>query len=265
MELNQIEGYVGSPKDDPQTRSTVYVWDLAVRLTHWINVLCILILSLTGFFIHAPVADVHGEAVNNFLMGYVRLIHFTTAFVFSANVLFRIYWSFAGSKYARWQQFVPTTRTRLIRLRKMGAYYTFLRREPPPQVGHNPLAGLAYTGVHVLFVIQIMTGFALYSLSFSSGSIWPTLFGWLNALMGATGVRLLHDVVTWLIIAFTVHHVYSAILIEIEERSGLLGSIVTGYKSLTATHIYVAESQEPARLSKRLRSGRGSAKSGQGK
>jgi Ni,Fe-hydrogenase I cytochrome b subunit len=32
-------------------------------------------------------------------------------------------------------------------------------------------------------------------------------------------------------VAFTIHHVYSAILVDVEERNGELSSIVTGYKA----------------------------------
>jgi Ni/Fe-hydrogenase 1 B-type cytochrome subunit len=124
----------------------------------------------------------------------------------------------------------------------MITYYSFLRKEPPPQVGHNPLAGIAYTIIHILFVIQIITGFALYSLAYRVG-FWPGAFGWINTLIGVPMVRLVHDIVMWLIIAFTIHHVYSGILLEIEERSGLLGSIVTGYKSLTPNHIYESDEE----------------------
>ncbi len=56
-------------------------------------------------------------------------------------------------------------------------------------------------------------------------------------------MRLVHDIIMYLIIAFTVHHVYSAVLIDLEERSGLVSSIVTGWKSLTPHHIAEAERQ----------------------
>jgi Ni/Fe-hydrogenase 1 B-type cytochrome subunit len=38
-------------------------------------------------------------------------------------------------------------------------------------------------------------------------------------------------------LAFVVHHVYSAVLIDIEERSGLVGSIFSGYKYFTRRKI----------------------------
>lgn len=221
----------------------VYVWDLPVRLTHWVNAASILVLSLTGYYIANPFILTHGIATNEFLMGTVRFIHFLTAFVFTASVLFRIYWAFAGNKYARWNQFVPTSWARLRALFHMMRYYTFTRRRPPAQVGHNPLAGATYIAIYVLFMVQILTGFALYSLPFHGG-FWPTAFGWLNLWLGVQYVRLIHTIVMWLLIAFTIHHVYSAVLIDFEERSGLVSSIITGFKSLTPHHLAEAEAEE---------------------
>lgn len=236
-------------------KQTVYVWDLPVRITHWVNVASILVLSVTGYYIGNPFITTSGPAVNQFLMGTVRFIHFTVAFVFTTSVLFRMYWAFRGNKYARWSQFLPATRGRRRALFKMIRYYTFFRREPPAEVGHNPLAGATYIGLYVLFVLQIVTGFALYSQPFDGG-FWKTAFGWIIVAVGAPIVRLVHDIIMYLIIAFTIHHVYSAVLIDIEERSGLVSSIVTGYKSLTARHIAEAQAEErpaPRRVSRRAR------------
>lgn len=236
-------------------KETIYVWDLPVRITHWANVASILVLSVTGYYIGNPFITTSGPAVNQFLMGFVRFVHFTVAFVFTASVLFRIYWAFRGNKYARWSQFLPATRGRRRALFKMVRYYTFFRREPPAEVGHNPLAGATYIGLYVLFVLQIVTGFALYSQPFGGG-FWKSAFGWIIMAFGAPVVRLVHDIVMYLIIAFTIHHVYSAILIDIEERSGLVSSIVTGYKSLTTHHIAEAQAEErpaPRRRGRRAR------------
>lgn len=250
-ESNGDMGPVGTRLEylgEPQTQ--VYVWDLPVRLTHWINVFSILALSITGYYIANPFVSAHNSTVPvlQYLMSTVRFVHFVVAFIFTVSVLFRVYWSFAGSKYARWPQFLPVSRGRRRALGRMLGYYTFLRKEPPAQVGHNPLAGITYMGLYVLFALQIVTGFALYSLPFHDG-IWKTLFGWMIVVFGAQPLRLIHDIIMYLIIAFTIHHVYSAVLIDIEERSGLLSSIVTGRKSLTREHLDAAAELErrPAR------------------
>src|SRR5215469_1147701 len=135
----------------PEAKTTVYVWDMPVRITHWVNVTSILVLSVTGYYISNPVIGTSGPATEQFLMGTVRFIHFTTAFVFTMSVLSRVYWAFAGNRYARWNQFLPVKRGRRRALRWMIGYYTFLRRQPPAEIGHNPLAGVTYIGVYVLF------------------------------------------------------------------------------------------------------------------
>jgi Ni/Fe-hydrogenase 1 B-type cytochrome subunit len=242
--------------DEPKVQ--VYVWDLPVRLTHWINVASILVLSITGYYIANPFVSTYHSTISvlQYLMSTVRFIHFTTAFIFTVSVLFRIYWAFAGSKYARWPQFLPASSGRRRALGKMLGYYTFVRKEPPAQVGHNPLAGVTYIGLYVLFALQIVTGFALYSMPFHDG-IGKTLFGWLVVAFGAQPLRLIHDIIMYLIIAFTIHHVYSAVLIDIEEQSGLVSSIITGRKSLTREHLAAAaDLEQPPSRRRWLRSGR---------
>ena len=40
------------------------------------------------------------EAYYSNLMGWVRYIHFFFAFIFVINLMFRLYWSFVGNKFA---------------------------------------------------------------------------------------------------------------------------------------------------------------------
>ena len=52
--------------------------------------------------------------------------------------------------------------------------------------------------------------------------------------MSIQQLRLLHFLLMFVFGAFTIHHVYSAILVDIEERNGEVSSIVTGYKARRA-------------------------------
>ena len=227
-----------------EPRQEVYVWELPVRLTHWVTVISIGVLTVTGIYIATPFVGTSGPAVNQYLMGTMRFIHFLTAFVFTASVLLRIYWAFAGNTYARWPQFLPLSARRRRGIRKMLAYYVFVRRHPPDEIGHNALAGMTYLVVFTLFLLQIITGFTLYALPFERGAFWPTLFGWIIVAFGTQPVRLVHDLIMWLLLAFTIHHVYSAILIDSEEHSSLLSSIITGWKSLTRRQLETATTEE---------------------
>ncbi len=91
----------------------VYVWQIPVRVTHWLIALSIVVLSVTGLYIGQPVHDRAGPAAQSFVMGWMKVIHGYTAYVFIAAVLARVIWMFTGNKYARWDKFsagAPRTR-----------------------------------------------------------------------------------------------------------------------------------------------------------
>lgn len=247
-----------------ELRITSYLWQLPVRITHWVTVISIAILTVTGIYIENPFIVTNGLATNQYLMGSMRFVHFVTAFVFTASVLFRIYWAFVGNRYARWNQFLPVSRARLRDAGHMLAYYLFLRPHPPTTVGHNALAGATYFVVYLLLLLQIVTGFALYALPFDAGTFWPIAFGWVTTTFGVQPVRLVHTILMWLFLAFTIHHVYSAILIDIEKRAGLMSSIFTGFQSLAPAQLAEVETeQSPAPKSRRPFWTRLSRKAGQ--
>jgi Ni/Fe-hydrogenase 1 B-type cytochrome subunit len=57
------------------------------------------------------------------------------------------------------------------------------------------------------------------------------LFASLAPLFGGFQVaRWIHHVVMWLLLGFTVHHVYSAVLMASIEKDGTMDSIFVGYK-----------------------------------
>lgn len=208
-----------------------YVWEVPVRVTHWVNFLSILILSITGFYISAPRTLALAPA--DYVMGWARFIHFVAGYVFTVSVLSRVYWGFVGNKYSNWRIFFPYL-TRQGRKNMLGTlrFYLFLSREPPHVLGHNDLAGATYLLVFLLFFVQIFTGFAIYS-QYDPFSVMHNLFGWMYFISSNQSLRLVHNLVMWLLIAFTIHHVYSAWLMEIEEKGGTMSSIFGGYKSVT--------------------------------
>jgi Ni/Fe-hydrogenase 1 B-type cytochrome subunit len=202
-----------------------YVWEVPVRLTHWVNVLAILVLAGTGFYIGNPF--ISGSV---YLMGWVRAIHRITAYTFAASLLLRLYWGFAGNQWASWRVLFPylTKDGRRGFLEILG-YYLFVRTRPRPYTGHNPLAGVTYSLVVLVMVVEVLTGFALFSLA--KGGWWSAAFGWVFWVLSPQGARLLHHLIMWLLLGFAVHHVYSALLMDFEEKNGLMSSIFTGYKA----------------------------------
>jgi Ni/Fe-hydrogenase 1 B-type cytochrome subunit len=208
----------------------VYVWELPVRLAHWLLFFSILTLAGTGYYIAHPFISVPGPARAHFVMGSVRSVHLYASIVFTLATLVRIYWAFAGNRYARWSDLVPVSRERWRSFRQAALYYTFLSREPVHYLGHNALAGLTYAGIFAVYLVMMATGFALYTVYAPLGSPMQ-MFGFLIPLFdGLQVARLIHHIGMWVILIFAVAHVYFPVLYSLVEHSGVFDSIFSGYK-----------------------------------
>ena len=207
----------------------VQVWELPVRIFHWAHVASIAVLAFTGYYIGNPFITVPGDTAQTYLMGWVRAIHFVSAFVFSLGFLLRVYWFFAGGQYASWRDWVPLSRERWGFFWKQLKYYTFFAKTRPHYMGHNPVAGLSYAALGLMIVLQSLTGFALYAEPYAGG-FWRAGFGWLLALFGNQTLRLTHHILMWLFGAFFIVHLYMAVLADVEERNGAITGIVSGVK-----------------------------------
>jgi Ni/Fe-hydrogenase 1 B-type cytochrome subunit len=212
--------------------SPIYVWEVPVRVTHWAIVISIVVLAVTGFYIHGPFLVPTSPVEASQQMANVRFWHEIFAIVFSVSIAVRFYWGFVGNSFSSWSQIIPHRREQFYWLGQMGKYYTFRRRHPAPYAGHNHLAGLAYSVVSVGLFAQVLTGLMLIAWISPTGPI-HALFGWSSLVPGGImSVRVVHYVITFLFIAFAIHHVYSAILVDIEERTGVMSSIFSGYKNI---------------------------------
>jgi Ni/Fe-hydrogenase 1 B-type cytochrome subunit len=207
----------------------VYIWDLVVRLSHWVIVLSMIALTVTGFDLASPFLT---SGTSGFTHGYVRIVHMYAAIAFSLAVGARLVWMFLGPRRSGWREFVPSSKARLRALRDQIAFYMLLRPHPPHCPGHNPLAGLSYVAVFGLYVIMIVTGFALYSVSAHASYMkqWAFL---LPLFGGAQPARWIHHVTMWLLIVFAVSHICFALLTSRSEKNGTLDSIFSGYKFLS--------------------------------
>ncbi len=205
----------------------VYVWEAPVRVTHWINVICILALSVTGFYIGNPFLV--ARETSAFLMGWMRFVHFVVAYIFVVNMAVRIYWAFAGNKYAVWQEILPFTGDRMGKLFSHMSYYAFLGKKPPTELGHTPLASAGYCIMYALFALSAVTGFALYSQPHHHGFL-QFAFGWVFGIVSIPATRLLHHLTMWLIFYFVILHIYLVLFQNSTSKSGILGSIFDGYR-----------------------------------
>ena len=208
----------------------VYVWDLVVRVSHWTIMLTMILLVITGLYIGNPFLIPSGPPDDMSVMGTMRVVHFYAAIVFTLAVAVRIAWMFVGSYYARWQQFVPMSPRRRRDVFGMLKFYSFFSSDPPLNVGHNPLAGMTYLAVFALYVIMIITGFALYSVNATGYmAMWEFL---LPLLGGAQMARWIHHIAMWFLVGLGAHHLWCALLVSRLVGLGLFDSLFGGYSWL---------------------------------
>lgn len=217
------------------TFERIYIWERPVRLYHWVTVLSVTTLLVTGLIIGNPPAFVTtGDASASEWFGIVRLLHFSAGFLFAFALVIRVYWLFAGNRYARWANFFPVTpalfKRQFAQAIKVVKVDLLQIEKPPFEVrGHNALAAWSYAGIYLLSLFEIATGFALYAGM--SGWWLPQLFVWMVPLLGGdAGVRMWHHLAMWAFAIFALIHVYLCLYHDYVEGHGEVSSMISGTK-----------------------------------
>lgn len=124
---------------DMADMATILVWDVPVRVFHWLMVLC-----FAGAY-----ATAESESW--------RLVHVTLGYSLAGLVAFRLVWGLLGTRYARFTSFV---RSPAVVIRYLGA---LLRHRPEHHTGHNPAGALAIVGMLALGLAITVSGWATYN------------------------------------------------------------------------------------------------------
>lgn len=222
---------------DPNAASlkSLYVWEAPVRLWHWVMFLAMVVLGITGLLISYPPPAVNGEASEHFLFGYIRFAHFTAGYVLAVSWLLRIYWAIVGNDYARQLFIVPVwSGAWWEELGNDFKTYAYSKSAKPYRYGgHNPMAQLAMFLLLTLgSLLQIVTGFALYSEGAGKGSWADLAFGWVIPLFGQSqDVHTVHHATLWVLVVFTIVHLYMVFRQDITTRESILSAMVSGYRT----------------------------------
>jgi Ni/Fe-hydrogenase 1 B-type cytochrome subunit len=186
---------------------------IAFKILHEAIIVSIILLIITGFYIHRPFVGGAG-----FLMAMTRGVHFFFAAVLIIAVIVRLISMFVG-KNRDWSSFIPTW-SDIKLLPRIISYYAYLSEEPVITKKYNPLQMISYCLSFILIIFQIFTGFAL---NYPDGPMGWLTYGLFN---NEIVVRIAHFVVTWLFIIFIMIHVYLTIrekFSEIKEMHLLKG------------------------------------------
>jgi cytochrome b len=112
-------------------KKIIRVWDLPIRLFHWLLVLCI-----AGSFI---TVNIGGNAIQ---------LHAYFGYSILTLLIFRITWGFVGSTHARFTSFIPNPKSVL----------NYLQGKSPRFLGHNPIGALSVLALLFALSVQVTTG-----------------------------------------------------------------------------------------------------------
>ncbi len=212
----------------------VYVYQAPIRIWHWVQAFAIFALCITGYLIGSPLPSVGGEAYDYYIMGYIRWIHFVSAYLVIVGFVFRVYWAFVGNVHAK-QIFLPP----FWQIHWWAEvwheikWYAMIVKEPKKYTGHNPLAVIT---MHIMYVwgtlFMIVTGLALYGEGTGPGTWQHSWFStWVIPLFGQSqDVHTWHHLGMWVIICFVITHIYVAVREDIMSRQSIISSMISGWR-----------------------------------
>ncbi|MDP2760498.1 MAG: cytochrome b/b6 domain-containing protein [Sideroxyarcus sp.] len=181
----------------------VKVWDVPVRLFHW--------LSVASFVLAYVSAEMH-----------LMVVHVWIGYGLLALLLFRIVWGFIGSRYARFGSFVFSPQQTLAYVRSLRA------GQAAHYYGHNPAGALMVFALLALLAAIFVSGLVTLAVIDYEG---PLLF-LANAVSDDTAYffRHAHDffvnVALWLIPL----HLIGVVVGSLQHRENLVRAMVTGLK-----------------------------------
>lgn len=118
--------------------SRIRVWDLPVRMFHWL-----LVVAFAGALVTAESER-------------VRDVHVALGYAFIGLLVFRVAWGLVGSRYARFSSFAYGPKAVAAYLRSLWS------RRPQHYLGHNPAGSLAIFAIIGLGLATGATGYAVY-------------------------------------------------------------------------------------------------------
>ena len=181
----------------------VKVWDLPVRICHWLFALILPAMWWTAE---------NGEMGWHIRLGLLLLV----------VLVFRVLWGFAGSTTARFASFLRGPATVLRHLRG---------NSDKTVVGHNPAGGWSVIAMLLAMIAQV--SFGLFAGDPYDGATGP-----LNSMvrtMTADSLTELHEIFFYVVLALVVLHLLAIAWYVGLKRDNIVRPMVTGSRVLPDT------------------------------
>lgn len=192
-----------SPSPSSDARTPVRIWDLPTRLFHWLLVLCVITLVVTG--------NIGG----NWITWHMRI-----GLTVLALLVFRMLWGFVGGY---WSRFVRL-------MHGPGAVARYLRGQAAPSetAGHNPLGSFSVWAMLLALTAQVASGLMTDDEIAFAGPLVALVSG--DTV--ATASRYHTEVGKLILLALIGLHVAAVAYYGLIKGEPLVRAMVTGDKSL---------------------------------
>jgi len=181
-------------------KKIIRVWDLPIRLFHWLLVVCI-----AGSFVTINLGD--------------EFIQWHAYFGYSILILliFRIIWGFIGSTHAQFASFLPTKT----------AIFEYLSGSSPRVLGHNPVGAISVFALLFVLSIQVFTGLFVDDEVSFQGPLAKYVSGSLSSLLSE-----IHEGNQVVILTLIAIHVAAIIFYKKFKGEDLIKPMISGDKEI---------------------------------
>ncbi len=179
---------------------TVRVWDLPVRLFHWL---------LVALFIALWVSGKTGKLDIHMVLGPAAL----------TLLLFRVGWGLVGSRTARFSDFIAGPRSVLTYLRGVR------EGRPWPGLGHNPLGGWSVLALLALLMVQGSAGLFTSDDIFTDGPL-----AWTISSASVKQFSMVHRLGAKLLLVLVALHVAAVLFYLLAKGENLVRPMLSGAK-----------------------------------
>lgn len=175
-------------------------------ITHWINLVAMICLIVTGFCIHFPFWPD--------FMGVARGVHIFCGFVLFINCIVRVVLAFfvksaptggTRKKVKDYKTWLPQKDNR----HQAGAwikYYLFLKKDHPLGAKLGVPQKISYLLIPILIIIMFYTGLCLWGTTMNL----PFFAAGTELVGGAMSMRIIHYFLMYVFIIFMFIHIYLA-------------------------------------------------------
>lgn len=180
------------------------VWDLPLRLFHWL-----LVASLFAQWLTA-------EVLENATQWHAYIGYFTLGLI-----IFRVVWGFIGTRYSKFSSFIGSPKAILEYTKSLfsGSYQA--------HVGHNPLGGLLLPVVLVLVGLQGISGLFVSDDIIFDGPYFSSVGSQVQEIMQT----IHHSVFDWLLYLIGVH-IFALLFYKFSLKQNLVKPMIDGKKQI---------------------------------